>query len=920
MSSNSAGTIKLDLEVGSNNLQGQITNSVGQAMKKSTTSIGSSLKSTLGNIGKIALAGFSIKKAFDFSKEAIELGSDLAEVQNVVDSVFTSMSKDVNDFAKASISAYGLSETVAKKYIGTFGAMAKSFGFTESQALNMSETLTGLAGDVASFYDMSQDEAYTKLKSVFTGETESLKELGVVMTQNALDSFALANGYSKLTSQMTEAEKVALRYAFVQNQLSTASGDFARTSGSWANQIRVLKLQFQSLQAQLGQGFIAVLTPIIKYINILIGKLVTLATVFNKVMTSLFGSKNATSSAASGISDIASASDDVSTSVGDIGDSTSSAAKKIKKSLMGFDKLNKLSSNDDTDTSAGTSSGVGSSISGLNTDFSSLNTNVTPDVDTSKLESKMKKLKDSVKNWFSTLPKLQINADWTKVLSDFKSGFKSFFKAIANFTHMLFTIEIKIINDLNVGKLIEKFSEVFKSVGKLAEIITDVLEPAMVIFYDTALKPIVKWIGEKLAKSMDIMIEVFDSWGAWFKKYKPDIINFFTVLGTIVGVLFEVLKPILNILIKMNEIMFKLLTYNVQQLLGLILNPKKEIERSLKLLKSIIPESLSTMLNDVVTYLTSVYDNVTTYFSEIINSVITFFSGIINKITEFGAMITELLNEGKELIVATWNSIKEIINTVINFISTSINTIKTTIINIITTIKNTISDIVNGIKTTITNIINGIHSTITSTLNSIRDTFSNIFNNISSNVSGIFNNIKNAIINAMSSAKNAIGGILGQIRDSFSNVFSSIPSILKAPLNSATSLANKAIKGLNNLKVSIPSWIPDIGGKSFGFNIPSIPALANGGYVKANTPQLAMIGDNRHEGEIVTPESKITEAVKQETQPILNAIETLINKLATNTNNNTGDIIIPVTLGGEAIDTVILKAQNRQTYRSGGKV
>lgn len=105
--------------------------------------------------------------------------------------------------------------------------MAKAFGFSEKQAYDMGTTLTGLAGDVASFYNLSQDEAYTKLKSVFTGETESLKDLGVVMTQTALDSYAMANGFGKTTSAMTEAEKVALRYQFVQDQLSAAQGDFA---------------------------------------------------------------------------------------------------------------------------------------------------------------------------------------------------------------------------------------------------------------------------------------------------------------------------------------------------------------------------------------------------------------------------------------------------------------------------------------------------------------------------------------------------------------------------------------------------------------------------------------------------------------------------------------------------------------------
>lgn len=190
------------------------------------------------------------------------------------------MSKQVDKFAQNAATQFGLSETMAKRFTGTFGAMAKAFGFSEKAAYDMSTTLTGLAGDVASFYNISQDEAYTKLKSVFTGETESLKDLGIVMTQTALDSYAMANGFGKTTAKMSEMEKVALRYKFVQDQLTTAAGDFSRTSTGWANQVRILQLQFDSLKATIGQGLIAALSPVIQVINTVIGKILSLANAF----------------------------------------------------------------------------------------------------------------------------------------------------------------------------------------------------------------------------------------------------------------------------------------------------------------------------------------------------------------------------------------------------------------------------------------------------------------------------------------------------------------------------------------------------------------------------------------------------------------------------------------------------------------
>lgn len=203
--------------------------------------------------------------------------------------------------------------------------MSNAFGFTEKQAYEMSKTLTGLAGDVASFYNLSSDEAYTKLKSVFTGETETLKDLGVVMTQSALDQYALANGFGKTTAKMSEQEKVALRYNFVLKQLDMASGDFLRTQDSWANQTRILSLRFDELKASLGQGLINLFTPLLKVINQVLAKLQVLANSFKSFTDMITGNVN--SDSGGGFNSLAESADNVSSSVDEIGNS----ANKTKK-------------------------------------------------------------------------------------------------------------------------------------------------------------------------------------------------------------------------------------------------------------------------------------------------------------------------------------------------------------------------------------------------------------------------------------------------------------------------------------------------------------------------------------------------------------------------------------------------------------
>lgn len=365
------------------------------------------MNGTFDKLGKMLVSVFAIGAITKFTKSCLDLGSNLTEVQNVVDVTFGSMSDKVNEFAKNAWQTVGLSETMAKKYMGNFGAMSKSMGFTASEAEKMAETLTNLSGDVASFYNIEQSEAYTKLKSVFTGETESLKELGVVMTQENLNQYALANGYGKTTEKMNQQEKVALRLAYVTDTLSAANGDFARTSNTWANQVRLLSLQYKSLKASIGQGLIAVLTPVINVINTVMAKLVQMANTFNSVLSAIGfnisggGSNSFFGDTASGIGNSTEAMNDLSSATDEVGRSADKAKKKVE-ALMGIDEINKVNSNNDS--GSGGSSGAGSIASpAINTtatenSLSEFNDRVNKIL--SELLSPLKKAWDNYGDWF----------------------------------------------------------------------------------------------------------------------------------------------------------------------------------------------------------------------------------------------------------------------------------------------------------------------------------------------------------------------------------------------------------------------------------------------------------------------------------------------------------------------------------------
>lgn len=153
------------------------------------------LRSAVRRLGSAITAAFAVKQIVDFGKKAVEIGSNVAEVQNVVDVAFGELTYKAEEFASTAITQFGMSTLAAKKTASTYMAMAKGMGVASSEAADMAITLAGLSGDVASFFNISQELADIKLKSVFTGETETLKDLGVVMTQDNLKAYALSSGF-----------------------------------------------------------------------------------------------------------------------------------------------------------------------------------------------------------------------------------------------------------------------------------------------------------------------------------------------------------------------------------------------------------------------------------------------------------------------------------------------------------------------------------------------------------------------------------------------------------------------------------------------------------------------------------------------------------------------------------------------------
>lgn len=339
------------------NTSTKVSGKVSKAFKAIDTALKASMIGTIiGIIAKVitAIGGFV--------GSCTELGSNLTEVQNVVDTTFGEMSSKVDEFTKNSIKDFGMSETAAKKYVSTTGAILKSTGFDTSSALQMSEVITQLTADMASFYNYNTDEMFTKIRSGLTGETEPLKELGVNMSVANLQAYALSQGIKKSYDKMSQSEQTLLRYNYLLSVTGDAQGDLSRTSNSWANQTRILSEQWDSLKGTLGQGFINILTPIVKWLNIILEKLQVVAEWFAQVTGWAFG--DAGGSSGGGIADtsIYDNATDGALNLGDAisgaGDEAEKAGKKAKKGLLAFDEVNQLN-----DSSGSSGSGSGGSDS-----------------------------------------------------------------------------------------------------------------------------------------------------------------------------------------------------------------------------------------------------------------------------------------------------------------------------------------------------------------------------------------------------------------------------------------------------------------------------------------------------------------------------------------------------------------------------
>lgn len=414
----------------------------GASSGRAATSLGKSLNIFSGSANKAKSSSFSLASAFGklyasywllfraFSKikDAIDISSALTEVENVVRTTFGNYEKLIQDFSKTSIQDFGMSELTAKQVASRFQAMGTAMGFSQGKMADMSLQLTKLTADMASFYDMEQSDVARNLQAVFTGETEPLRKYGLDLTQATLKEWAMKQGLDADISSMTQAEKTMLRYQYVMANTAAAQGDFARTSDTWANQIRILKQSFEQLAAIIGGALINAFKPFVRTLNAVMQKVIAFATTVTNALGSIFGWKFEIS--AGGLADDWS---DAAGSAADIADSTGQAAKnveKMNKGLRAFDELNLITTPDNSSGSgSGGSGGGGASGGGASGGL------VQVDTIFKDYESQIRSLRELGAYISDALSDAMESIDWDRIYSKARN----FGKGLADFLNGLIT-------------------------------------------------------------------------------------------------------------------------------------------------------------------------------------------------------------------------------------------------------------------------------------------------------------------------------------------------------------------------------------------------------------------------------------------------------------------------------------------------
>lgn len=422
---------------------------------RSTTRAKKHTFSLASAIGKVYATYWLLFRAFGKLKDAIDISSQLTEVQNVVSTTFGEYSGLVDQMASTSITELGMSELTVKQIASRYQAMGSAMGFARGEMADMSLELTRLAADMASFYNVEQKDVAEDLAAIFTGETRPLRTYGIDLTQATLAEWAMKQGLDANIQSMSQAEKAMLRYQYVMANTTAAQGDFAKTSNTWANQTRILAQNFQSLGSIIGGVLINAFKPLVSGLNSVMSAVISTAETIANALGAIFGwtieifpSGSVADDYTSGLDGVADSANNASGGLGNAADK----AKELKRALMGFDEIEKLPDDTGSSGSGGSGGGSGGGAGGGDGNGSDASL-VRVESIFDKYESQIKTLEQLGEHISNSLSTAMENIDWSRIYGkaiNFGTGLASFLNGLIS-PRLFGNVGTSIANSLNTA-------------------------------------------------------------------------------------------------------------------------------------------------------------------------------------------------------------------------------------------------------------------------------------------------------------------------------------------------------------------------------------------------------------------------------------------------------------------------------------
>ncbi len=838
-----------------------------------------SIKSMLGGIATAVGVAFSVGALVTFGKQAVQLASDMQEVQNVVDTAFGDMAHKMEEFADTSIKMYGISKLAAKQTGSSFMAMAKGMQMATDTAAEMSISLTALSADMASFYNKRQEDVKLALSSVFTGETETLKQYGILITEVNLQEFARQQGITKSISAMTQAEKVMLRYNYVMQATALAQGDFARTSGGWANQIRILSEQFKEFSSIVGSALMNIALPAVRSLNNALSQLIGYANTAYNALANFFGWEQVQSNAA-GITSAISASVDEQNA---LTDAVSATAKAQENALAGFDKINKLASAD---------SGTGGSV-------------VAPVVSTQPVLKQTEQTAGKMENILSGIAK---HVDFTPLLASLerlKQAAQPIVGHIGDGFKWLYDNVLVPLGKWTIEEALPASLDLLSGALDFLDACIEALKPYWSWLWENVLSPALQWtgdafiawwrgLGDALTWLSDKIRETPDIFKPLLEKAAPVIQSIRTMLSDFWEKwgkpIFENLKTAASgwitnasnawntigkpIFDKIAEVFGNLWRDHVQpftekifDFIGNLINSNLEIYN-----KFIVPVTgwIIKNLGPAFTWLAS---EVIAYVVDSIGYLIDAAGNIIDSLSGLVDFITGVFTGDWK---RAWNGIKTFFVGIFKGIGNIVGSVSPTLVS-------NMKKAATGIKNAFSNIGSWFSEKFTAACDNVKSAFSSIgtwFTDRWNDIKNVFSGVGSWFSTQFQTAYDNVTRIFSRLDGYFDGIWQNLSNGAKDGINwlidkldslgtRIETLLNRTVDALNKaLSFSVPDHVPGIGGTSFGLNlshvdIPPIPRLATGTVVPANFGEfLAVLGDNKREAEIVSPISAMEKAME----------------------------------------------------------